>query len=192
MLGAGDEAAERAQRLRQRPHSEDVGILGHVWTQDRVRFVDHQQRVVTRAHVEQVVERRLVAVHREDRVGDDDGRAVMRREQCIDVGDVAMAGDLTRPRDRRQPSMIDAWLSSSLTTSTPAVANVVSTPRFAANPVGKRSAASVSFQAASSLSSSRWTGREPTINRAEPEPVPQRSSASAAALTTAGCCDSPR
>ena len=51
--------------------------------------------------------------------------------------------------------MIDAWLSSSLTTSTPALANVVITERFAANPVGKTSAASVCFQSARSASSSR-------------------------------------
>ena len=67
--------------------------------------------------------------------------------------------------------MIDAWFSSSEHTSVPGPPNVVSTPRFAANPVGKSTAASVCFQSASARSSSEWTGREPTIRRAAPEPV---------------------
>ena len=41
--------------------------------------------------------------------------------------------------------MIDAWFSSSEQTSVPGPPNVVSTPRFAANPVGKSTAASVCF-----------------------------------------------
>ena len=55
--------------------------------------------------------------------------------------------------------MIDAWLSSSEQTSVPGPPNVVSTPRFAAKPVGNSTAASACFQAASSRSSSEWTGR---------------------------------
>ena len=88
--------------------------------------------------------------------------------------------------------MIDAWFSSSENTVTPAVPNVVSTPRFAAKPVGNRALRSVPFHAASSRSSSEWIGRDPTISRAEPEPVPQRSSASCAAAMTVGCEVSPR
>ena len=88
--------------------------------------------------------------------------------------------------------MIDAWLSSSEHTSTPAVPNVVSTPRLAANPVGKSALRSLPFHAASSRSSSLWIGREPTMSRAEPAPLPQRSSASCAAAITFGCAVRPR
>ena len=80
--------------------------------------------------------------------------------------------------------MIDAWFSSSEQTSVPGPPNVVSTPRLAANPVGKRTAASACFHAASSRSSSECTGRDPTIRRAAPAPVPQRSIAACAAATT--------
>src|SRR5437762_1383203 len=78
----------------------------------------------------------------------------------------------TRARPRRQPSMIDAWLSSSLTTVTPGVAKVASTPRLAAKPDGKTTARSVRFQSARAASSSWCTGREPTMRRAAPEPAP--------------------
>ena len=82
--------------------------------------------------------------------------------------------------------MIDAWLSSSEQTSAPGPPNVVSTPRFAAKPVGKSDRAlRRRFQSASSRSSSECTGREPTMRRAAPEPAPQRSSAACAAATTA-------
>ncbi len=88
--------------------------------------------------------------------------------------------------------MIDAWLSSSEQISTSSSANVVITPRFAAKPVGNRTADSLCFQSASAASSSVWTGRLPTMSRAEPAPAPQRSSASCAAATTAGCWVRPR
>ena len=94
--------------------------------------------------------------------------------------------------ESRQPSMIDAWLSSSEHTSTSRAPKVVSTPRLAANPVGNSTARSVPFHSASARSSSPCTGREPTMSRADPEPAPQRSSASCAAATTAGCCVKPR
>ncbi len=88
--------------------------------------------------------------------------------------------------------MIEAWLSSSETISTSSEPKVVRTPRFAAKPVGNSTARSAPFHDASSSSSSVWTGREPTMRRAEPEPAPQRSSAACAAATTARCWVSPR
>ena len=88
--------------------------------------------------------------------------------------------------------MSEAWLSSSEHTRVSGPAKVLSTPRLAANPVLKRTAASVPFQADSSVSSSSCTGREPTMRRAAPAPVPQRSIAACAAARTAGCWVSPR
>ena len=40
--------------------------------------------------------------------------------------------------------------------------------------------------------SSECTGRDPTINRADPDPAPHRSSAAWAAATTSGCWVRPR
>ena len=88
--------------------------------------------------------------------------------------------------------MSDAWLSSSEHTSVSGPAKVVSTPRLAAKPVVNSTAASVPFHSASSASSSWCTGREPTMSRAAPAPVPQRSMASCAAATTAGWWVRPR
>ena len=89
--------------------------------------------------------------------------------------------------------MIDAWLSSSEHTSTPAAAE-----RREHAEVRRRSrwgtarARGIAFHSASSRSSSAWTGRDPTMRRAEPAPAPQRSSASCAAAITAGCAVRPR
>src|SRR5207248_2021155 len=71
------------------------------------------------------------------------------------------------PRASRHPSMIDAWFSSSESTSVPGPAKVVRTPRLVAKPVGNRTAASVPFQSAITRSSSVCPGRDPTMSRAE-------------------------
>ena len=90
-----DEAAERAERLRQRadPHDVDVGARRTVGPEHGVGLVEHEQRAVAPAHLGQRVDRRLVAVHREHRVGDDERRAVVAGEQLVDVGRVGVAGD---------------------------------------------------------------------------------------------------
>ncbi len=68
-------------------------------------------------------------------------------------------------RAARMPSMIDAWLSSSLNTTVswrpPAPTSAPSTPRLAAKPVGNTSADPVPFHAARAASSSWCTGRLP-------------------------------
>ena len=89
--------------------------------------------------------------------------------------------------------MIDAWLSSSEQTSVPGPPNVVSTPRFAAKPVGKSTAASVCFQSASARSSSECTGRraDDEAGRARRRCPSGRCAACAAAMT-AGCWVRPR
>ena len=76
--------------------------------------------------------------------------------------------------------MMLAWFSSSERMRTPGPPSVQSTPRLAANPVGKVTAASVPFQSASSRSSSLWTGRLPVTRRDAPEPAPQRARAALA------------
>ena len=95
-------------------------------------------------------------------------------------------------RESRQPSMMLAWFSSSDSTRTPGPPSTVRTPRLAANPVGKQTAASVPFHSASAASSSLWMGREPVTSREAPAPAPHASSASCAAATTAGCALNPR
>ena len=71
-------------------------------------------------------------------------------------------------RESRQPSMMEAWFSSSESTRTPGPPSTLSTPRLAAKPVGKQTAASVPFQSASACSSSVWTGRDPVTSREAP------------------------
>ena len=99
---------------------------------------------------------------------------------------------VTPERESRQPSMIDAWFSSSEKTRAPSVANTDSTERLAAKPVGNTTASSHRFHAASSDSRATCTGRVPVTRREAPEPEPQRSNASWAAATTTGCEASPR
>ena len=98
----------------------------------------------------------------------------------------------TVDRLSRQPSMIEAWFSSSESTVTPGPPTTDSTPRLAAKPVANSAARSWPFQSANSSSSSRWTGRPPTMRRAEPLPAPDRSRAAWAAAITAGCWVRPR
>ena len=88
--------------------------------------------------------------------------------------------------------MMLAWFNSSESTRTPGPPSVHSTPRLAANPVGKHTAASVPFHSANARSSSLWIGRVPVTRREAPEPAPQRASASCAAATTAGWALNPR
>ena len=68
--------------------------------------------------------------------------------------------------------MMEAWLSSS-EQITDAQRPIVSiTPRLAAYPVVNSTAASAPRQAAMRSSRRLCTGRDPTMSRADPEPVP--------------------
>ena len=98
----------------------------------------------------------------------------------------------TSERARRQPSMIDAWLSSSEHTSVPRPPNAARVPMFAANPVGNTTADSSCFHAASSCFELGMHRTAPTMRRAEPLPAPSRSSAAWAAAITSGWCVRPR
>ena len=77
-------------------------------------LVEHEQRAVTGAHLGQLGDRRLVASN--------DARCSTSLCRNTSIADL----------DSRQPSMIDAWFSSSLNTVAPRPPNVVSTPAFAA------------------------------------------------------------
>ena len=68
--------------------------------------------------------------------------------------------------------MMLAWFSSSERTRTPGPPSVLRAPRLAAKPVGKQTAASVPFHAASARSSSACTGRLPVTRREAPAPAP--------------------
>ena len=124
-------------------------------------------------------------MHRRPPALADDGREV------IDVG-VAVHRDARRGLSR-QPSTIEAWFSSSEQTRVPGPPSVVRTPRFAAKPVGKSTAA-LGLLPRRQLDLERRGARaaSPTISRAAPEPAPQRSSAAWAAAITVGCWVSPR
>ena len=194
--GPGDEPAERAEGLRAGADAQHVGIGLDVdaRAQHGVGLVEHEQRVfLAQSSISASTSAASPSIENTVSLTTSARRPPCDRAgACAEVIEVAVAVHRRVGGASRQPSMIDAWLSSSEQTSTPAVPNVVSTPRFAANPVGKSAARSVPFHAASSRSSSLWIGRDPTMRRAEPAPLPQRSSASCAAAITAGCEVSPR
>ncbi len=95
-------------------------------------------------------------------------------------------------RDSRAPSMIDAWLSRSLTitSSLPRIAATV--PALAVNPDWNMRAASACLNVAKRRSSSRWISIWPAIVRTAPLPAPRRAAASAAARFIRGWFASPR
>ena len=194
---AGDEPAERAERLRQGADAErvDAGEVG-IGAEDGVGLVEHEERAVSRAHVGQLVDRRDVAVHREDGVGDDDrvpAAGARSRSNASTCSRSAWRYTATSARDRRQPSMIDAWLSASEQIERVGPAERGEHAEVRGEPGGEEHGrVRCASTSASAASSSEWTGREPTMSRAEPDPAPHRSSAACAAATTAGCCVSPR
>ena len=120
-----------------------------VGPEHRVRFVEHEQRLLLPRTARRARRRR--PRRRPSRTRCRSPRARARpprsRRSARRWSRSRWRYTAASARARRQPSMIDAWLSSSEQTSTPAVPNVVSTPRFAAKPVGKSAAA---FGAASS------------------------------------------
>ena len=79
---------------------------------------------------------------------------------------------VTAARDSRQPSIRLAWACSSLTTSVPASARVVSTARLAAYPLDRASAAGAPVSAARAASSWSCTSRVPVTSREAPAPPP--------------------
>ena len=103
---------------------------------ERVRLVDDEDGAGLGGEGDEVVDRRGVAQHRVDRLDDDDGRGLSRRASSSATcsRSLCRATD-TAARDRRHPSIRLAWACSSLTTSVPASARVVSAARFAAYPL---------------------------------------------------------
>ena len=150
-----------AERLRQRADAQHVGVGGRTSTrgpEHRVRLVEHEQRALAARTASTSASTSAASPSIENTVSLTTSarrRAAVAEQRARD-GRGRGGG---RPRRRRgasrQPSMIDAWFSSSEQTSTPGPPNVVSTPRFAAKPVGKSAARGVAFHAASSCSSSR-------------------------------------
>ncbi len=92
----GDEAAERAERLRQRADAQHVEIGEEVelGPEDGVRLVDDEQRALACAEVDQRVDVGDVAVHREGGVGHDERapRAAVA-QQCGEVVEIAVTVD---------------------------------------------------------------------------------------------------
>ena len=139
------------------------------------------------------LDRRHVSVHGEHHVGDHERRARGLVEELLEVVHVAMAvdGDLglrqAAPVDDRRVVVLvgaDAHARCRRRRSTPRGWRRI--------PVGNTAARSVPVHVASASSSSSCTGRLPETSRLPPDPVPQWSSASWAAATTAGCSDRPR
>ena len=135
VLPAGDVAAHHADGLGQRADL-DVDAAVEVEVVDRaaavaaeharrVRVVDHDRRFVPVGDVADAGQRRDVAVHREDAVGDDQDRSIRRRSgrpmarasrSTFSSPSTSRCGKTARDAfDSRTPSMIEAWLSSSLT-----------------------------------------------------------------------------
>ena len=88
-----------------------------------VGVVDHDQRVVAFGEVADLVQRREVAVHGEDAVGDDDLAAGVRRLDAAAPRGRPCRGSRSGSRcalHSRMPSMIEAWLSSSEMTASSA------------------------------------------------------------------------
>ncbi len=83
-----------------------------------VRVVDQQPGARRPADLGETGQRRGVAVHREDRVGDRDRRPVVAVERlAYRVGVPVRDHARCRARDSRQPSISEAWLSASETIS---------------------------------------------------------------------------
>ena len=72
----GDETPQRSQRLRERadPHDRRGARGGDGWAEDGVCLIEHQQRAVAGAQGHQLVDRRRIPIHGEDRVGHHDRR----------------------------------------------------------------------------------------------------------------------
>ena len=85
-----------------------------------VRLVDDHAGVVAAGELDDLGQRGDVAVHREHAVGDDQRAAPLGLAQAPrEVVDVAVLVDEGLGPGRRQPSMIEAWLSSSENTTSP-------------------------------------------------------------------------
>jgi hypothetical protein len=139
-----------------------------------VGLVEHEQRPPGATEGGDVGHRGHVAVHGEDDVGDHQGGARRRLQQGLEMVDVAVVvdGDL----GARQTGPVDDR-------------GVVELVGQDADPAV---AEDTENQRASASSSSSWQGRLPVTSRLAPEPEPQRSRASWAAATTAGCVERPR
>ena len=154
---AGDVAAARAaDRLAERAGEDvdaldDAVMLGRAAAAraddaDRVRVVDHHERVVALGEVADPVEPREVAVHREDAVGRDQPvaragrlvRAAPRARPCRRSRSGAAA-----PCTGGSPSMIDAWLSWSEMTASCSPSSASNRPPLASKHELKRIVSSV-------------------------------------------------
>ena len=96
---AGHEAAQRAERLRQRADAHDVDVAPGVaarsrcgpstaWASSSTSSAPWRRHTAASSSTG-----RDVAVHREHGVGDDDRGTVVGGEQLVDVVDVVVAGD---------------------------------------------------------------------------------------------------
>ena len=132
-----------------------------------------------------------VAVHREHGVGDDERAGAARRRSSASSGRGRRGGrPRPRPAARRQPSMIDAWLSSSEHDEhVRARRTSASTPRLAAKPVGNSSARA---RCPSSRRARPRARRARAASRRSGGPRPRRRPSGRARRArprrTAGCC----
>ncbi len=114
----GDEAAERAERLRQRADAEDARSgCGEVGTEDRVGLVEDEQRAVVRADLDEAVDVGEVAVHREHGVAHHERAPAFGPvvEQRVERSQVAVrehrdlaAGEAGAVDDRRVVELVGA------------------------------------------------------------------------------------
>ena len=198
----GDVAAARAaHRLAERagqdvdplPHREQLGraaLRPGADEPDGVRVVDHDQRVVLVGEIADLVERRDVAVHREDAVGGDHPVARIARPRSAAPRARPCPGLRYRSRralHSRIPSMIEAWLSSSEMTASSAPSSVSKTRGVGVEARGVEDRVLGPEELApAACSSSRCTVCVPQMNRTDAIPKPHRSIASCAARMISG------
>ena len=140
-----------------------------------VRLVDHQARSVAGAQLDDVHQRRDVALHREDTVDDHEHAAAVLSARLSARSSLSMRlwrNGRIFARESRTPSRIEAWSAESTITVSPGPSSVPSVPTFAWCPVVKTIASSVPIHSASSRSSSRCRGVVPFSRREPVSPVP--------------------
>ncbi len=185
-LVAGHQPADHAEGLGERAdldihlavqaevvHDAAPALAEHAFA---VGVVHHEHDVVLAGDLVQRRQRRDVAVHAEDAVGDDQRAAV---RACVFLDGRLQGGRhrcARRPRcvapDSRQPSMMEAWFSRSekITSSLPTSAGIV--PRLAVKPDWKVMTSSAPLNFARRFSSSRCRSVVPAMVRTAAGPTP--------------------
>ena len=181
-----DERAGRAERLAERADG-DVDLTGSAGDAraaaavrsdhaDRVRVVDDGPRVAPSREIDELGDRREIAIHREESVRHDE-RASRRGTMSVERAPRARATSpcgytCTVARLSRQPSISDAWFSASAKITSPRATSAGMIPTFAAYPLENVSARSAPKNVGDVALERSCSGELPEISRAAPAPTP--------------------